>query len=116
MPMIFPQMSADRPNPVPYQLRELWCAVLQQAVDDLRGRQDETDKYSAHQKGLRRDNALAWFLSKNTEPRSFMWICSIIKTDPVRIRKTLLSSVKEMQWTGPPQQTRLETIIGQNRL
>lgn len=91
MPMSFPQMLAERPNPVTYQLRELWCAVLQQAIDDLRGRQDETDKYSSHQRSVRQANARAWFMSENTEPKSFFWICSIIGTDPARIRTKLLS-------------------------
>jgi hypothetical protein len=66
---IFPQMLADRPNPISYRARGLWCAVLLQAVDDLRGRQDETDKYSGPQRSVRKNSALAWFLSKRTDPK-----------------------------------------------
>jgi hypothetical protein len=91
MPMFVPQMLADRPNTYTHQLRDLWCSVLLQAVDDLRGRQDDTDKYSSHQRSVRQANARAWFMSKNTEPKSFTWICSIIGTDPTRIRTKLLS-------------------------
>jgi hypothetical protein len=86
-----PQMLENRPNPVSYQHRELWCSVLQQAMNDLFGRQDETDKYSAHHKLLRHLNARAWFNSKRHEPRSFLWICDVLGIDPVRIRNKVLN-------------------------
>jgi hypothetical protein len=45
--------------------RELWSAVLGQAIEDLTDSRAGTEGYSAR----------LWFESDNHEPGSFLWIC-----------------------------------------
>lgn len=82
----FPQILEDRPHPVAPELRNLWTAVLNQAVRDLNGVPDWRDKYSVYARPLRREQAAAWFDSANRNVGSFLWICDTLMLDASGIR------------------------------
>lgn len=92
-----PTVMMERPNPISENLRILWCAVIEQAVDDLRGCNDEADKDSGHQKRLRKNAARRWFNSESTYPNSFLSVCELLQLDPSQIRKKLLAEKKTLQ-------------------
>lgn len=75
--------------------RELWAAVLLQAVKDMYGTvmlQVHKQYLDCH-RGLTRDAVAAWFM--DPDPHSgFCCICRVLDLDPERIRDMIMS--------GPP--------------
>ena len=66
--------------------RNLWAAVLIQAIEDA-------ENYSA---GFHREKALAWFEQKSEEPGSFQWICSALDLDPELIKLRIHLKANQM--------------------
>ena len=79
------------PSESGWEYRRLWAAVINQAVDDIKGVPDWADKNSIHYKVLRGEQARAWLKSKRTDPGAFLWICDTLKLDPKPIRDVVLS-------------------------
>jgi hypothetical protein len=52
--------------------KRLWSAVLKMAVDDLQQNSSADDDAPSIED---KDDALDWFLSDDTDPGSFLWIC-----------------------------------------
>ncbi len=59
-------------------LRRLWCAVLEQALEDAKSRSFK-----------HKEEALEWFHSPSRGTGSFLWICSALDIDPGLIKKAL---------------------------
>ncbi len=59
--------------------KELWVAVLGQAIKDTRG---DTTGHRGHHRPILREAARAWFGSENREVGSFLWICEILECNP----------------------------------
>ena len=57
--------------------KDLWLAVLEQAVKDARG----TRRYYSIV-----EEAREWFRSEDENPGSFLWVCRILFLDPAAIR------------------------------
>jgi hypothetical protein len=57
--------------------RELWSAVLGQAIEDLR------DTKTGYRTRL-------WFASDNYGPGSFLWICDSLELDALSVRRAAL--------------------------
>ena len=57
--------------------KDLWLAVLEQAVKDARG----TRRYHRIVKEARE-----WFRSEDEDPGSFLWVCRILCLDPEAVR------------------------------
>jgi hypothetical protein len=89
-----PHVMQDGPNPLDYDQRALYCAVMEQAVEDLRGCADPVDKDSLHHKRLRHEEAKRWFESESTCANSFLGICDLLGFDPARIRNHLFAEKK----------------------
>ena len=51
--------------------RNLWAAVLKQAIKD--SRQCSKDSFN---------NPRLWFISESQEVGSFLWICAVLNIDP----------------------------------
>lgn len=60
--------------------RELWSAVLGQAIEDLTDSRAGSEGYSAR----------LWFESDNHEPGSFLWICDHLELEASSIRRGVL--------------------------
>jgi hypothetical protein len=60
--------------------RDLWSAVMRQALDDLRDR-------------VEFPRALAWFRSREIDEGSFEWICMILDMEPSRVREMVQQSL-----------------------
>jgi len=60
--------------------KDLWLAVLEQAVKDARG----TRTYHSIMREARE-----WFRSENEDPGSFLWICQLLGLDPEAVRGTV---------------------------
>ena len=56
--------------------RDLWLAVINQALDDL----------TATERPLKR-SARAWFLSSNRNAGSFIWVCDLVGLEPTAVRR-----------------------------
>lgn len=90
-----PSVLMESPNPLSYDQRLLWCAVLEQAVEDFRGCCDQNnDKNSPSHRRMRQEQAAAWFKSDRSEINSFFWICDLLGLDAVAIREKLLAEKK----------------------
>jgi hypothetical protein len=57
--------------------KDLWLAVLEQAVKDARG--------SRRHHSIVRE-AREWFRSEDEDPGSFLWVCRILRLDPDVVR------------------------------
>jgi hypothetical protein len=57
--------------------KDLWLAVLEQAVKDARG----TRRYHSIV-----EEARDWFRSEDEDPGSFLWVCRILFLDPEAVR------------------------------
>jgi hypothetical protein len=57
--------------------RNLWLAVLEQAVKDARGAR----RYHSIVKEARE-----WFKNEDEDPGSFLWVCRILRLDPEAVR------------------------------
>ena len=74
--------------------RNLWAAVLEQAVKDVLQCTASLD----------RERTLSWFESKRKDVGSFLWICNVLDLNPETIRmyirlgmmKTFLSPVNAL--------------------
>jgi hypothetical protein len=84
-----PSVMETPPNPISYENRAFWAAVLRQAIDDFRGCPDAHDKDSCHHQRLRREDADRWFRSDATYLNSFLSVCGILRLDPGQIRRRL---------------------------
>lgn len=72
--------------------RQIWAAVLNQAVDDLSGA--GTDRAGPCHKNARAiisTRARRWFAAANRGIGSFVWICHILDLDPDRTRNVIMS-------------------------
>lgn len=70
---------------VTFDCRQLWAAVMQQAIDDLG---DENERI--------REDARVWFHSDLTGVPSFLWICALLELDPEAVLSRL--KVPEPAW------------------
>ena len=89
----------EPPNPINEEQRDLWCSVIQQAVEDFRGCNDPADKDSHHHKRLRYEDAKRWLESDNTCPNSFLALCDLLGLDPGAIRHRLFTEKKNSNQT-----------------
>ena len=63
------------------EYRELWAAVLKQAIEDAQKYIGSFAMEKAHQ----------WFKNESDEVGSFLWICSILDLAPESIKRLGLS-------------------------
>jgi hypothetical protein len=68
--------------------RELWGAVLMQAIYDTVGLHVAT---SARDRRLIRQQAESWFLFHSSSLGSFLWVCNSLNLDPASVRRRALS-------------------------
>jgi len=68
-------------------VKNLWAAVMVQAVDDLHGR---NQKVLSRQERLWRWEAKQWVMDSRTHCGSFIWVCRLFEVDPDRARKAML--------------------------
>jgi hypothetical protein len=60
--------------------RDLWLAVINQALYDLTATKTPLIK-----------SARAWFLLSNRDPGSFIWVCDYLGLEPTAVRRRVLS-------------------------
>jgi hypothetical protein len=65
--------------------QRLWAAVLLQAIKDLAGFNEETERDRLRLRYFAR----LWFTSDNHQPCSFLWICDQLELSPSWIRKMI---------------------------
>ena len=68
--------------------RSLWVAVLAQAVNDLTPKFDESN--TGHLERVRQE-AVNWFKSHYDGFNSFLGICDLLRLNPDKIRRLVLS-------------------------
>jgi hypothetical protein len=61
--------------------RDLWAAVLTQAIQDLMDSRTDTELLNSTR---------LWFVSDDYEPGSFLWICDSLELEPTLIRHVAL--------------------------
>lgn len=71
----------------PKNLRDLWAAVMDQAIDDI----TDPDGSKPQIKAPCRRRAMAWVKAKSTEMQSFIGICWSLGLDPDDTRTRILS-------------------------
>ena len=67
--------------------RELWCAVLHQAISDFVGDIPKDENCEIVQRQAR-----YWFSATHIHPGSFHWICQILGLDEAAVRQGLFQS------------------------
>lgn len=75
--------------------RNLWCAVLAEALDLAAGRGVSNGTKQPGTKNWKsldtqRTSARDWIFSADKRPFSFLWICEVLSLDPTGLRAALL--------------------------
>jgi hypothetical protein len=70
----------------PSDLKSLWVAVLNQAIEDIthpRGGKANTNAHARHR-------AIAWVKARGSGQQSFLWVCDHLGLDPENTRARIL--------------------------
>jgi hypothetical protein len=68
--------------------KNLWLAVLEQAIEDVK----QDVKNQENVRAINKANALEWFSNKNEGIGSFIWICYFLEIAPGPIRRIALNN------------------------
>lgn len=70
--------------------RNLWAAVLDQAIEDVR-------QYNG---GFSMERAILWFESESNEIGSFLWVCSVLDLNPKPIKMFIRPEIRDRMSTS----------------
>ena len=73
-----------------YRVKTMWAAVMERALDDLKGAND-----------LNKSSALVWVQSDRYSENTFTGICETLKMDSESTRKRILANFESGDWPDP---------------
>lgn len=74
--------------------RDLWAAVIAQAVEDLQAPTIAGDTTAARTRDRNRESARAWFKSdRNDGVGSFVWVCDALDYSPEAVREGVFGAL-----------------------